>query len=220
MINRIDMLRHRPQRGWDPVSVSWAREYADDAWKIDTAPLLDRLEADFGHFDDKKVLDLGGGPGHYSVAFARRGARVTWHDISRSYREIAMSRAEDANVEIDFSLGYLEEAAKFRSTQFDLVFCNLAWYYCADDRSFSRILYDIVKPGGSAYIDCNTAVFDKPSAERRIRHAINRATGIKIGHLYPPHGRLERLLRRFPTQDMWFDYSTPENDRIFFVKKL
>lgn len=219
MINRLDSLLHRPEKGWDPVPTGYAENYAGASWSLDTSSLIDDLERRLGSFAGKTVLDLGAGPGHYSAAFAKRGASVVWHDVSRAYLDIAERRAADAGVSIEFSLGYLEDASKFLSRGFDLVFCNLAWYYCIDDRRFAHLFYELVKPGGAGYIDCNTVIFDKPGTLRKALHGINRATGMKVGHLYPPHGRIATLFCAYPMQELILDYSTPENDRILFVKK-
>src|SRR5215831_12451425 len=158
-VNFLHHLVHRPGRGWDPVSPALARNY--DA-AIGASPshsdtsLVERLCNLAGGLEGKHVLDLGGGPGQHSILFARYGALVTWHDVSRQYEMIARRRAEAARANVVFSLGYLEDAAKFGKGGFDLVFCNLCWYYCRSDRSFGRLIYDLVKPGGIGYIACNT----------------------------------------------------------------
>jgi ubiquinone/menaquinone biosynthesis C-methylase UbiE len=57
--------------GWDPISPEYAKEYDRFASnKIDTV-LVKRLDALSGGLEEKRILDLGGGPGHYSVLFAK-----------------------------------------------------------------------------------------------------------------------------------------------------
>ena len=47
---------------------------------------------------------------------------------------------------------------------------------------------------------------------------INDCTGVKIGHPYPPRGRLGRLFLRHDVQQLQVDYRAPMNDRILFQK--
>ena len=90
MINHIHALFHRPENGWDPVPSHHIFQYADKVWEegIDVETLI-LLEKWLGGFEGKKILDLGGGPGQWSIAFALRGANVTWFDISNGYKEYA-----------------------------------------------------------------------------------------------------------------------------------
>lgn len=218
MINFLHGLLHRPARGWDPVPPEHARRYADLAWKDLNPALVDDVERRLGGLRDKRVLDLGGGPGQYSITFARRGARVTWHDVSRAYLDIARQRAAQAGVQVEFSLGYLEDARRLARAPFDLVFCRICWNYCRNDRAFARLVYRLTRPGGAAYIDTNTETFARPRGSRRLAYALNGLIGWKIGHPYPPRGRLARLFRKFPLARLDEDYASELNDRLFLVK--
>src|SRR5260370_39244221 len=106
-VNFVHSLLHRVEDGWDPISPEYAKEYEGFAsGGIDTV-LVKRLDSLLGGLAGKRIFDLGGGPGHYSVLFSKCGARVTWHDVSRQYEKIARKRAEDCRSSLDFSLGYL-----------------------------------------------------------------------------------------------------------------
>jgi 2-polyprenyl-3-methyl-5-hydroxy-6-metoxy-1,4-benzoquinol methylase len=216
--NFVHGLLHRVQEGWDPISPGYASEYdklASDG--IDTI-LVNRLDSLAGGLAGKRVLDLGAGPGHYSVLFAKCGARVTWHDISREYESIARKHAAIHGVSLDFSLGYLEEARKFGRNSFDLVFCRVCWNYCRSDRAFGRLLYGLVNPGGIGYIECNTPAFSRPNGFRRLQHWLNTYFWWKIGHPMPPHGRIAELIHNYPVTYMKLDYSSAERDIVIFVK--
>jgi hypothetical protein len=45
---------------------------------------------------------------------------------------------------------------------------------------------------------------------------LNTLAWVKVGHPYPPRGRIAALFQRFPLEQMIIDYSLPGNDRIFF----
>ncbi len=219
MINRLHSLLHRPENGWDPVDPAYALSYADREWRNLTPQLVDRLEGWLGEsLSGKRILDLGGGPGQYSVAFAQRGAMVTWHDVSGSYLRIARQHAEVAGVQMEFSLGYLEDAKRFVDSPFDVVFNRICWYYGMDDRDFASLIYALVKPGGAAYVDANTSEFERPAGKRRLQYFLNDHFFCKVGHPHPPHGRTADLFNRYAVDYMIVDYTCVGNDRLFFVK--
>lgn len=220
MLNRLHALLHRPERGWDPIPAGHARWYAEEQWRLFDVARVDDLERRLGGLRGKRVLDLGGGPGQFSVAFARRGAEVTWHDISRRYLEVASEKARQAGVTLGFSLGYLEEAGKFLAEPFDLVFCRICWRYCRNDRQFARLVYGLTAPGGAGYVDSGIGPGAKPALWRRIQFGLNAGCNWKIGHPDPPRGRLAGLFQGFPMESLEADYSAAENDRIFFITKL
>ena len=170
------------------------------------------------------MLDLGGGPGQYAVALAQRGARVTWHDVSRTYMDMSKHKAEALGLtdRIRFSLGYLDEAPQLLGESFDLVFNRICWYYGFGDRSFAAVIYGLVKPGGFGYIDTTHSGYQREqlSTSARLRTWLNDRSAIKIGHPYPPRGRLARLFLRHDLERLSVDYSTPTNDRILFRKAL
>lgn len=221
MINQLYALMHRPESGWDPVPSEHVLRYAESEWArgVNNA-VLDSLEDWIGGFSGKRVLDLGGGPGHYSVAFAKRGADVTWHDVSAGYRSIAKRKAHEHGVAINFSLGYLDDAPKQYVGEFDLVFNRICWYYGRSDRSFARAVYALVKPGGSGYVDTHHSCYRREllSFSARFRTWLHDALGVKIGHPFPPHGRIARLFSEMPIERMLIDYSVPSNDRILFQR--
>ncbi len=221
MINHVHALLHRPEKGWDPITAEHADWYSGIEWKQGVnESLLDELDRWTGGLAGKRVLDLGGGPGHYSVAFAKRNAIVTWHDVSRAYREIAERKASTENLQISFSIGYMEDAVKHHAP-FDLVFNRICWYYGFADHSFANALFSLVKSGGAGYVDtAHSGTRDSHSSwSVAVRTWLNDRFAIKIGHPLPPHGRVARLFMKKPIAKMMVDYSSPSNDRIFFIKK-
>jgi 2-polyprenyl-3-methyl-5-hydroxy-6-metoxy-1,4-benzoquinol methylase len=218
MINWLHAKLHRPERGWDPISSQHAVEYARDEWRKLDERFLQEIERWLGGFAGKEVLDLGGGPGQYSVAMARRGARVTWHDVSDRYRRIVEQRS--LGLQVTCSLGYLEEAIGLGEGRFDLVFNRICWQYSRSDRGFAEILWRLVRPGGIGYVDTTNAAFhfDLLPPSSRLRTRLSTLTGFKVGHPQPPRGRVARLLLKWPIDRMLIDYSQATSDRILFRK--
>ncbi len=217
-VNLVHRLLHRVGDGWDPISREYAESYTAFASNSDGSEVVDKLERISGGLKGKAVLDLGGGPGQFSILFAERGACVTWHDISGEYERIARNRAASRGVEIHFSRGYLEDAKNLGTESFDLVFCRVCWCYSRSDRKFARLIYRLVKPGGVAYIDCNTPAFSKPTGFRLFQHYLNTYFWWKIGHPMPPHGRIAKLLLEYPNSFMELDYRSQLNDIVIFGK--
>lgn len=222
MINRLHALLHRPETGWDPVPPDYAADYGGQEWSHIDHAMLDELEAQVGGFSGKTILDLGGGPGHYTLALAQRGARVTWHDVSRSYLAMSRRKAEELGLahQVSFSLGYLDEAPRLLRHRFDLVFNRICWNYGLADASFAAAVVALVKPGGFAYVDTTHSGYQRAQLSKlaRLRTGLNDLTGIKIGHPMPPHGRLAALLLRHAPRRLVVDYRSPANDRVLFEK--
>ncbi len=217
-VNYLHSLLHRVESGWDPISREYAQDYAAFvASRVDVS-LVESLDTKLGGLRGRRVLDLGGGPGQYSVLFAQRGADVTWHDVSREYRNIAEARSNAVGVQLQYSLGYLEDAAKLGAGFFDLVFCRVCWCYGRSDRKFAHLIYSLLKPGALAYIECNTPAFSKPSGIRKLQYWLNGVIGWKIGHPMPPRGRIARLIQRYPIASLSLDYSSPLVDIVEFRK--
>lgn len=218
-MNRLHALLHRPERGWDPIRADYSLKYDDYVSQNFDANLIRLLDARLGGLAGKRVLDLGGGPGQYTVALARQGAVVTWYDVSRTYRRLAEERAKDADVEIEFGFGYFEEARRLADRPFDLVFNRVCWNYSMADRPFARLLYDLVKPGGLIFIDAANETFSGARESKPVTYWLNDKLWIKVGHPHPPRGRIAELLNRLPLLSLEVDYSAPDRDVVYAVKR-
>jgi 2-polyprenyl-3-methyl-5-hydroxy-6-metoxy-1,4-benzoquinol methylase len=220
VLNRLHANLHRPEHGWDPIPDSYAQQYAQQELGKVSLELLDKLDVWVGGLEGKRVIDLGAGPGHYSVALASRGAIVTWYDVSARYKALAEQLAEAHGVKLAFAIGYLDEAGSRISDRFDLVFNRICWNYGMGDRSFSRAFFSLIKPGGAGYIDTNTSQSRRTSlsAVARARYWLNDRLWIMVGHPWPPRGRLATLFAAMPVRRMLVDYSSPSNDRIWLER--
>ena len=221
MINWLHAFFHSVENGFDPVSEDYTREYSTMVWTLGAQEdVLNHLEKWVGSFKETRVLDLGGGPGQYSVAFARRGADVTWYDISRAYQKIAEEKAREHGVKIRFSLGYLDRASEILNDTYDLVFNRGCWFYCWNDATFAKVVVSLVRPGGIGYIDTHPSTWSKAphSPSLHIKTWVNDHTGVKIGHPFPRRGRLACLIGGLDVEKLSIDYSSPDNDRLLFVR--
>ena len=220
-------LFHRVESGWDPVSDEYAHRYAEYEYAHPdvVAHTLDTLEQRIGAVAGKRVLDLGGGPGHFAIAFAQRGAHVTWHDPSHHYLEIAREHAAKAGVECEWSLGFLEQARQLADRPFDLVFQRICWYYCASDASMADLVCDLVKPGGSAWLDIPTADWWRTqggphSWREKLLSEVYRVTDVKLAYFMPERGKVSRLISSHPgIQHIEVDWSVPGKELVWFTRQ-
>jgi len=188
----------KPEKGFDPVPKHFAEKYAANEYEKLDHTTVDVIERQIAGFENKSILDLGAGPGQYSIAFAKKGAEVTWHDISKNYLEIAKSITKTENVGLHFSLGYLEEA----NGKFDMVFNRICWYYCINDYKLAKCIYNLVKENGYGFIIVNNEKYLQKELEKESgfkKHAIkmsywlNENFNIKLTHVHPSHRKLCKI---------------------------
>ena len=216
MINKVLMKLRPVAHGYDPVGPTGAERYAEAECSNINLALVDDLARRLGGFAGKRILDLGAGPGQFSVEFARRGASVTWHDPSRNYLAVARDKAAACGADLDFRLGYLEEAAQYLDQPFDLVFNRICWYYCADDGEFAELVHGLIRPGGAAYID---NFINRAPGGFNPRYWLNAIAGLKIGHVVPPPGRVERLFLSFGDMDLEMIHRSERSERLFLTRR-
>lgn len=97
-----------------------------------------------------KVLDLGCGPGRYSIELLKKGYNVTLYDISNEQLKLAKSNIEDINLKADeYICGDCTDLSKFDDNSFDVVLLMGPMYHITDDslrldvlKNIKRILKD------------------------------------------------------------------------------
>jgi SAM-dependent methyltransferase len=222
----LQPVYNKIEQGFDPVTAQHAAEYGEGEWGYGSAvaEFCEKIERRLGGLAGKRVLDLGAGPGQYSIAFAERGADVTWHDPSRNYLNIAQRKAAEHGIECHWSLGYLEDAIRLSVMPFDFVFCRICWFYCVSDSVMTRVVIRLLKPGGAAWLDIPTADYalargDNKHWFRRLFFPLYRLTGLKFCHFMPERGRVANLLARHrQVRRLDVDYSEPDHEKIWLVK--
>lgn len=99
-----------------------------------------------GTLDGKRVLELGCGAGHASVACARQGAKVIAVDPSATQLDRAREAAEGAEVHIELEQAGLAELAFVRADAIDAAFSTFALAEVPDlDRVFRQV-HRVLKP--------------------------------------------------------------------------
>jgi 2-polyprenyl-3-methyl-5-hydroxy-6-metoxy-1,4-benzoquinol methylase len=211
VVNWLHSLFYDPARGWDPISVQYAQEYGRIA-AVDPQ-IVSRFVDTVGELRGKRVADVGSGPGHYSLEFARRGAEVTCVDISRNYLAMIEARMSHEGLSAHYALGYMDSINRITSGNFDALFSNVAWNYCMNDWSFARNLLQAMRPGGVIMIrETNEAYVPRTGGYSRAVYWLNDTIGWKIGHPRPPHGRIAEAFRRAGPCEVSVDYSEPTVD--------
>ena len=162
------------------------------------------------------VLDVGCGPGLFSVRAARRAAQVTGIDGSREMLVLAEAvSGKEGLSNVDFQQLWVADIPNCVVKKFDLVLCSSVLEYLPDLAEGIRILCDRVSPGGalilslpnawSPYRAVESIVFaltGKPDYRGHVKHVVKpgivakhlTANGMTVEHLnyYGSPFRLDR----------------------------
>jgi SAM-dependent methyltransferase len=99
-----------------------------------------------------RVLDIGGGPGRYSLWLAELGYRVTLADLSADLLSIARERAAEDGARLEDVLeADARNLSPFSAESFDSVLCFGPLYHLLseeDRRTAANEVFKVLKPGG------------------------------------------------------------------------
>jgi ubiquinone/menaquinone biosynthesis C-methylase UbiE len=143
-MNKINKIKEE----WEERSTGYLKEY--QPIKIDYGPGVpteDKLKL-IGSVKNKNVLDLGCGGGQISIAFAKKGARVTGIDLSEKHIEFAKKLAKKRNVKILFEQGSFQQLPSIKSKSQDIVFSSWAFLYSPDLGQVFKEVHRVLKKGG------------------------------------------------------------------------
>ena len=102
-----------------------------------------------------RVLDIGGGPGRYSIWLAEQGYRVTLADLSPELLEVAKGKATEFGVTLeDIVEANAMELSQFEDESFDAALCMGPMYHLILEEDRRRVVSElgrVLKPGGMVF---------------------------------------------------------------------
>lgn len=102
-----------------------------------------------------RILDIGGGPGRYSIYYAQKGCDVTLVDLSEENVKFALEKSKELNVKIKAVSGDAREVSKFIKGEFDHVFVMGPMYHLLEEKDRIKALNEAVsllKDRGLIYV--------------------------------------------------------------------
>ncbi len=103
-----------------------------------------------------RILDIGGGPGRYSIWLAAQGYCVTLGDLSPDLLAIAREKADEQEVELEQLVeANAVDLSIFTDNSFDAVLCLGPMYHLleeSDRQAVAGELIRVLKPGGHAFV--------------------------------------------------------------------
>ena len=129
-----------PQKEWDRLKKKHPYE------KYITIRMMDRYIK-----PGDRILDIGGGPGHYAIHYAKQGHSVTLLDLSDENVRFAKKKAGQYGVKIAAEQGDATDLSRFADDSFDTVFLMGPLYHLMNEESRIRAIEEakrVLKPGG------------------------------------------------------------------------
>lgn len=103
----------------------------------------------------ESVLDIGGGPGRYSLWLAQRGCQVTLFDLSSGNVEFARGKAAEMGLELKTVCGNAIDSALYPRERFDHVLVMGPMYHIFREEDRRKVIENaihVLKPGGRIYV--------------------------------------------------------------------
>ena len=132
-----------PRKEWDRLQLKHPYE------KYITVHMMDRYLQ-----PGCSILDIGGGPGHYSIHYAKQGHSVTLLDLSDENVRFAKKKARQYGVKITAMQGNALDLSRFPDDSFDAVFLMGPLYHLMNEDNRIRAICEarrVLKPGGCLF---------------------------------------------------------------------
>lgn len=101
------------------------------------------------------ILDIGGGPGRYSLYYAEKGCNVTLVDLSSGNVKFALEKATERNVTIRAFVCDVRELDKIIDAKYDHVFLMGPMYHLLEEKDRIKAMnmaLSKLKTGGHIYV--------------------------------------------------------------------
>lgn len=103
-----------------------------------------------------KILDVGGGPGRYTLFLAEQSHKVTLFDISSKNIKIAKERITEKGVKIEkFIHGNVLDITEHISEQYDVVLCMGPLYHLTEEKDRIKAIQgclEVLKDSGLLFV--------------------------------------------------------------------
>ena len=103
-----------------------------------------------------RILDIGGGPGRYSIWLAALGYRVTLADLSVDLLAIAREKAGEQDIQLeDVVEANAVDLSRFADSSFDAVLCLGPMYHLLEESDREAVageVFRVLKPVGHAFV--------------------------------------------------------------------
>lgn len=202
MFNYIRAKFQNPNKGFDPISKQYAKKYFEDTYRLKgriDKNLLTLLKKTID-IKGKRVVDLGAGPGQYTLLLAKEGAKVHYHDISHNFVKLAIEKADEEGYSFTHTIDYIDHV----KGPYDIIFNRGAFNYCFDDKKFVDILYTQLNHGGiyfgilvnenQVFSEKKASLFSKKTF-LYIQFWLNEVFNIKLGHPFTSKRKIKKIFK-------------------------
>lgn len=197
----MDKIEHQIIEYWDKRAVSYTdviKKNLEDTWEEKWA---NELTKHFPQNNVLSILDIGTGPGFYSIILAKRGFKITAIDSSEEMLNEAKFNAGKLAENIQY-FNMNAQRLDFPSNSFDaIVTRNLTWNLPEPSLAYSE-WYRVLKPNGVLLnFDANwySYMFDSKKRSDFIndRHNVSKA-GVEDHESYPDSQKMEQIALMLP----------------------
>ncbi|MDD3158022.1 class I SAM-dependent methyltransferase [Anaeromusa sp.] len=144
-------IQEKIDRRWSRSAVGYSCIVCDELHSFRPAAWVSLIATQLGSESGREVLDIGTGPGFFSIILAQAGYRTTGIDCSAAMLEQAKRNAVAQNVAPTFALMDSHELT-FPDNHFDLVLSrNVTWTQLQPVKAYQE-WKRVLKPGGTLLV--------------------------------------------------------------------